>query len=361
LIGGGRAYGRPQSFPGTFPYLYRNDGGGSFSEVAAAAGLQVRDRLTGERLAKSLGVTFADLDHDGWIDILVANDTVQNFLFHNQRDGTFNEVGAVSGLAFDVDGNARGAMGIDVAQFRNDDSLGVAIGNFSDEMTALYVTRGTHLSFVDEAVANGLGQRTREQLTFGVFYFDADLDGRLDLFATNGHLENEIHRVRPDQHYEQSPQLFWNRGKSGNPEFVLLTSQECGEDLRRPAVGRGAAYADVDGDGDVDLLMTTAGGSPRLLRNDQQRGHHWLRVRLRGTVSNADAIGAWVEVEVSGMVLRQQVMPTRSYASQVELPLTFGLRGADRIDRLTVSWPDGSTQRIAPPAVDQQIEIEQEL
>jgi enediyne biosynthesis protein E4 len=359
LTGGGRAYGRPQNFPGTFPYLYRNDGNGNFTDVTEEAGLQVRNPATGVPMAKSLGVCFADFDGDGWLDIVVANDTIQNFLFHNQRNGTFREVGAMAGVAFDMDGNARGAMGIDVAPFRNSDALGIAIGNFSNEMTALYVAESHQLVFMDQAISTGLGPNTRLQLTFGVFYFDCDLDGRLDLFAANGHLEDEINRVQPSQTYEQSPQLFWNCGPKSATEFMPMSAEQTGRDFRLPLVGRGATYADIDGDGDLDLLITAVGQPPRLLRNDQSLGHHWLRVKLEGTSSNRDAIGSSVSLQVGDQSIRRQVMPTRSYLSQTELPVTFGLGKTDKIDAITVHWADGSEQIVEIEGVDRLVTVKQ--
>jgi hypothetical protein len=357
LTGGGRAYGRPQNFEGTFPYLYRNDGGGRFTEVAEQAGLHIRNPHTKVPLAKSLGVTFADVDGDGHIDILVANDTVQNFLFHNQRNGTFREIAAESGIAFDMSGNARGAMGIDCARLRPDSVLGVAIGNFANEMTALYVSYGNEMQFMDEAIPTGLGPRTRTSLTFGLFYFDYDLDGRLDLLTANGHLEEDINRVQPSQHYEQPPHLFWNAGAEADTEFLPVTEKESGPDLFKPLVGRGASYADIDGDGDLDALVTATGQPPRLLRNDQQLGHHWLRLKLTGTKSNRDAIGAWIEVELADRTLRRQVMPSRSYLSQVELPVTFGLGPDDHVRRVTVRWPRGATQVVDARQIDRMIEV----
>jgi hypothetical protein len=357
LTGGGRAYGRPQNFEGTFPYLYRNESDGTFRDVAQEAGLHNRNPHTGVPLAKSLGVTFADVDEDGWIDILVANDTVQNFLLRNQGDGTFREIATQTGIAFDMNGNARGAMGIDLARFRGRDVLGVAIGNFANEMTALYVAYGDQMQFMDEAIPTGLGPVTRTSLTFGLFYFDYDLDGRLDLLTANGHLEEDINRVQPSQHYEQPPHLFWNSGPAANTEFLPVSEIQSGPELFKPLVGRGASFADIDGDADLDVLVTATGQSPRLLRNDQKLGRHWLRFKLTGTSSNRDAIGAWIEVDLKDQTLCRQVMPSRSYLSQVELPLTFGLGSEDKVRRVTIHWPRGNKQQINVDGVDQLIEV----
>ncbi|WP_068137464.1 CRTAC1 family protein [Roseimaritima ulvae] len=355
LVGGGRAYGRPQNFEGTFPYLYRNDGKGRFTDVSEGAGVQIRNAATGVPLAKSLGLAFCDFDGNGALDVVLANDTVQNLLLQNDGQGRFSDVGTLTGIAFDQTGNARGAMGVDVAALRDRQSLGVAIGNFSNEMTALYVTRAGEMNFYDEAVSTGLGPSTRLLLTFGVVYLDYDLDGRSDLLCANGHLEEDINRVQPSQHYEQPPQLFWNAGPQQGTEFLPVDEQQVGADLLEPMVGRGATYADIDNDGDLDILLTASGRRPRLLRNDQQLQHHWLRLQLvgNGESCNRDAIGSWVEVTAGGQVQRKQVMPTRSYLSQVELPLTFGLDDADAVEKVTVTWSDGSQQELQDLQVDQ--------
>ncbi len=365
LTGGGRAYGRPQNFEGTFPYLFRNEGNGQFTEVAGPAGLQRRNPATQVPMAKSLGVVFADFDMDGLIDLVVANDTVQNFLFHNRGDGTFEEIGAAAGVAYDTSGNARGAMGIDAACFRNNAAMGIAIGNFANEMTALYVSKGNEMQFMDEAISSGLGPNTRLELTFGVFFFDYDLDGRLDLFAANGHLEEDINRVQPSQHYEQSPQLFWNCGDQQDTEFMPVPQQYCGADLLKPMVGRGAGFADIDSDGDLDVLIMGVGQEPRLLRNDLQLENNWIRFRLIGTKCNRNAIGSWIELPLDNNTIRRQVMPTRSYLSQCEQPVTIGLGqlDANQLDQLKlaiVHWPDGTEQAVDLSGLNRSYDVRQE-
>jgi hypothetical protein len=353
LVGGGRAYGRPQNFGGTFCTLYRNEGEGKFSDVSEASGIQVANPDTKVAAGKSLGLAFADFDADGWLDVVVANDTVGNFLFHNQQNGKFENVAELSGVAYDTNGLARGAMGIDVAWFRNNNEVGIAIGNFSNEPTALYVSQGKRLQFRDDAVSNGLGPATRLELKFGLFFFDADLDGRLDLFTANGHLEEDINRVQVTQFYAQPPHFFWNGGAQEKVEFVQVPKDKCGEELMKPMVGRGAAYADIDGDGDLDILVTASGGPARLLRNDQKSDHHWLRLKLIGKTPNTDAIGAMVELRQGENTQRRLVSPTRSYLSQCELPVTFGLGAAGDIEKVVIRWPTGKEQEVSGLKVDQ--------
>src|SRR5437870_1937863 len=347
-----RAYGQPNNFEGAFPRLYHNEGNGHFADVSAQSGIQVKNPSTGVPAAKSLGVAPVDLDADGWIDLVVANDTVPNFVFLNQRNGAFKEIGAVSGVAFDSVGNARGAMGIDAAHYRNDDKLGIAIGNFANEMTALYVAQNAPTNFLDAAITEGIGPDSRRLLKFGIFFFDYDLDGWLDLLSVNGHLEEEIHKIQASQQYRQPAQLFWNAGSTTRSGFLLVRPEQCGPDIFQPIVGRGSAYADIDGDGDLDVVLTQVNGPPLLLRNDQKLGHHWLRLKLVGTKCNRDAIGGWVKVRLGNQTLSRQVMPTRSYLSQSELPVTVGLGNAQRPDAVTVIWPDGAEEKVDTVRVD---------
>ena len=356
LAGVGRAYGPPQEYAGSFSYLYRNNGDGTFDDVSESSGIQIRNPATGVPVGKALALAPMDVDQDGWLDLFIANDTVRNFFFHNNGDGTFEETGEMFGLAYGPDGNATGAMGVDGGYYRNDRRVGFMIGNFANEMTSVYVSQDDPSLFVDDAIGEGIGAPSRRALTFGLFLFDYDLDGRLDMLQTNGHIEDQINRVDPSQTYGQAAQLFWNGGPGRN-KFVPVAPQTVG-DLNRKIVGRAAAYADIDEDGDLDVALTQTGGPPLVLRNDQDLGHHWLRVRLTGRSPGDNVIGSWIELTAGGFTQRRQVMPTRSYLSQVELPVTFGLGTADRIDELKVIWPDGTEQSVLDVAVDQVVEIE---
>ncbi len=361
LNGRDRAYGPPTNYQGEHSQLYRNQGDGTFRDISEEAGVRPVNPATGLPLSKALALAFADFEQNGLLDIFVANDTTQNFLFRNNGDGTFDEIGLRSGVAFAGDGSVTGAMGIDAAHFRNDDHIAVGIGNFSNEMTSFYVSSGATTRFTDDATIEGIGSPTRIALTFGLFFFDFDLNGRLDLFQTNGHIEDTINQIQSSQHYRQPAQLFWNAGPEHASTYVEIARDRIG-DLATPIVGRGAAYADIDGDGDLDIVLTQIDGPALLLRNDRENDHHWLRIRLIGTTANRDAIGAQVELTVDGLTQRRTVMPTRSYLSQVELPITFGLgaHDLDAIESLQIIWPGGQLQEVPVEEINTTLVVEQE-
>jgi hypothetical protein len=340
LTGIGRAYGPPTDFAGTDSYLYRNDHS-VFTDVSMEAGIRVA-QANGDPIGKALAVHPTDVNGDGWLDLVVANDTVRNFLFVNQRNGRFVESGIHYGLAYDTGGLATGAMGIDAAHFANDERVAIAIGNFANEMSSFYVSRSPDPYFTDDAIVAGIGANSRQVLTFGLAFIDMDLDGRLDLVTANGHVEPEINRVQSSQHFAQPLQLFWNCGPQCTRPYQLVSLNGEGQGTR--LVGRGATYADIDGDGDQDLLITQAGGRPVLLRNDHLAGNNWLTVRLRSNPPNVHAIGASVTLRASGSRQQRAVMTARSYLSQTALPLSFGLGAASRVDDVTVVWPDGTLE-----------------
>lgn len=337
LSGHGRAYGPPKYFQGTDSVLYRGNGDGTFTNVTAKAGIQVRDER-GRPAGKSLGVIACDVDDDGWVDIVVANDTVRNFFFHNKGDGTFVEKGQETGIAY-AEGTARGAMGIDWGEYRPG-QVAIVIGNFANEPnTLLRLDPSGRLLFADVALIEGIYGPSRIVLKFGLFFFDFDLDGRLDLLTCNGHLEPLISKVQAGQSYEQPVQLYWNTG--GKRSFEPVTAKQCGQNLFEPIVGRSCAYLDMDDDGDLDVVLTENAGPARVFRNDNALGHKWVRLHLTGdgTTVNRDALGARVTLTAGGKTYRRDVLAARGYLSQSEHALTFGLGNADKIDRVEVRWP----------------------
>ncbi len=332
LDGKNKSYCTPEAYRGETCWLFRNRGNGTFEDVTAASGIF-------DTSSKSLGVAMLDFDQDGWPDLFVANDTQPNKLYRNLRNGKFKDVAVEAGLAFSADGKARAGMGVDVGDFENSGRPGIAITNFDNEMVGLYRSPSAG-QFDDVSLAAGVGGPSKTTLGFGCGFADLDLDGRLDLIIANGHIDDTVRNIRGNVGYAQPPHLFLNIGK-GKFQDVVSTS---GGDFAAPRVGRGLAFADFDRDGDVDLLLTTNNGPAYLFRNDLENGNRFLRLHLTGTKSNRDAIGAVVRIYHGGETQMRTVRAGSSYLSQSELPLTFGVGKADRIDRLTVEWPSGASQ-----------------
>jgi hypothetical protein len=350
LDGKTKSYCTPEAYKGQSTTLFHNAGNGKFEDVTAKAGVS-------DASAKGLGIALLDYNGDGWIDVFVANDTQPNRLYENQKNGTFKDVAVAAGVAFNEAGKARAGMGVDAADYDGSGRQSLVIGNFSNEMIALYRNEGTGL-FTDEAPASAIGKTSMLTLTFGCFFFDYDLDGRLDIFAANGHVADDIAVAQPRVTYAQAPHLFRN---TGSKPFAAVTPGS-GAALQQKIVARGAAYGDLDGDGDLDLVITTNHGPARVLRNDGGEKNQHLRVTLvGGAKSNRDAIGAFARVtSANGTSPWMMVRTGSSYLSQSELPLTFGLGSAAKVTRIDIKWPDGSTDAIDAGAdAGQTITIEQ--
>ena len=344
LDGKSKSYCTPESYKGASPRLYRNLGDGKFEDATRRTGLL-------DPSSKALGVAVLDYDGDGWPDLFVANDTQPNRLYHNKR-GAFEDVATTAGVAFNEAGVARAGMGVDAADYDGSGRPSLIIGNFSNEMMALYTNHGNGL-FIDDAPRSTIGRATRLSLTFACFFFDYDLDGWPDIFTANGHVADDVESIQSAVRYAQPAHLFRNLGKG---QFENA-STAAGAAIQKRVVARGAAYADYDSDGDLDLAITANNGPARLLRNQGRTGRNRLRVRLEGVASNRDGIGAVVRVTAGGRTRWSMVRSGSSYLSQSELPLTFGLDRAAAAEQLEVIWPSGRREAIGAVPANQSVTI----
>jgi enediyne biosynthesis protein E4 len=348
LDGKSKSYCTPESYKGTSARLWHNRGDGTFEDVTQKAGL-------GEPTSKTMGIAVLDYDNDGWTDLLFSNDTQPNKLYRNNGNGTFSEKGVIAGVAFSEDGVARAGMGVDAADYDHSGFPSVMITNFSNQMLSLYHNEGKGL-FVDEAPQSAIGRATLLTLGFGCFFFDYDLDGWPDIFVANGHIDPEIQKVQANVKYAMPPHLFRNLGKGKFEEVTNLM----GNAFAAPRVGRGAAYADFNNDGRLDLLLATNAGPVYLFRNEAQAGtaaNHSLRIKLVGTKSNHDGIGAVVRLTSNGETQTEMLRSGSSYLSSSELVLTFGLGAREKADAVEIRWPSGQVDHLSGVAAGQTIVV----
>jgi enediyne biosynthesis protein E4 len=346
LDGAHKSYCTPESYKGASARVWHNLGGGKFEDATQKSGLS-------DPTSKSLGVAILDYNGDGWPDILLANDTQPNKLYLNKQNGTFEERAVAAGIAFSEDGVARAGMGVDAGDYDRSGRPSLIITNFANQMISLYHNEGNGL-FVDEAPRSEVGRNTLVTLGFGCFFFDYDNDGWPDIFVADGHIENEIERVQKRVSYAEPPHLFRNLGAG---KFQEVTTQ-MGPAFASPKVARGAAYADIDNDGALDVLVTTNGWRAWLFHNEGGTNHS-LRVKLVGTKSNRDGIGAVVRVTSAGAKQWQMLRSGSSYLSQSELVLTFGLGTATKADSIEIQWPSGQVDKLPGLASDQTVTVEE--
>ena len=345
LDGAHKSYCTPESYKGTSARLWHNLGG-KFEDATQKAGFY-------DPTSKSLGVAILDYNNDGWPDILIANDTQPNKLYLNKKNGTFEERAISAGIAFSEDGIARAGMGVDAADYDRSGHASLIITSFSNQMLSLYHNEGNGL-FVDEAPRSEVGRATLVTLGFGCFFFDYDNDGWLDILVADGHIENEIERVQKRVSYAEPPHLFRNLGSGKFEE----TTTKVGPALAAPKVARGAAYADINNDGALDILLTTNGGPVHLYRS-QGVANQSLRVKFAGTKSNRDGIGAIVRVTAGSDKYWLMMKSGSSYLSQSELVLTFGLGSKTKADSVEVQWPSGQVDKLSNVNAGQTVTIEE--
>jgi hypothetical protein len=328
----------PRPLPGAADALYRNAGNGRFIDVSRAAGVDDPGHY-------GFGVMFTDLDDDGWPDIFVANDSVPNLFFRNRGNGTFEEQGLISGLAVSDSGREQAAMGVSVGDLNDDGRLDLVQTNFAQDYTTVYTSEGDGL-FRDRSRQTGMLATLGPNLGWGVGLVDIDNDGQLDLFIANGHVYPDVSRTGTST-YAQKNQLLMNTGQGR----LRRVTTDAGGGLSIEKSSRGAAFGDYDNDGDIDLLIVNMDDRPTLLRNDTDGGH-WITLRLIGTRSNRDAIGARVTIHSAGRQRLSVVRSGGSYISHDDMRVHFGLGAAASVDRLTIRWPSGQVDTVNAVAAD---------
>jgi hypothetical protein len=343
LDGTSKSYCTADAYKGTASHLFHNLGHGHFADVTQKAGLN-------NNTSKSLGVLIFDYNGDTWPDIFLANDTQPNKLYRNNGNGTFTEVGLQAGVAYGEDGTARGAMGVDAADYDHSGRPHVLIGNFANQMLGLYHNEGNGF-FVDVAPSSLIGRASLFSLTFAAFFFDYDLDGWPDIFAANGHIEPEISKAQPTVQYREPPLMFHNLG-GGKFENA---SNDLGPDFSKPIVARGAAYADFDHDGDLDIVINNNEGPALLYRNDGGNQNNWIAFHLIGEQSNRSALGAVIRIGNQW----QTVHSGSSYCSQSDLDLTFGLARTQAWQSVSIEWPSGIKQKFTNLAPNRKVTIDE--
>ena len=334
LDGKNKSYCTPESYKGATARLWHNLGNGKFEDATEKAHFF-------DNTSKSLGVAILDYNGDGWPDIVLANDTQPNKLYLNKKDGTFEEKAVPAGIAFSEDGVARAGMGVDAADYDRSGRPSLIITNFANQMLSLYHNEGNGL-FVDEAPSSEVGRATLVTLGFGCFFFDYDNDGWPDILVADGHIEDQIEKVQKRVSYAEPPHVFRNLGGG---KFVE-TTPSLGAAFGSPKVARGAAYADIDNEGVLDVLMTTNGGRAYLFHTEGVTNHS-LRIQLEGRKSNRDGIGAVITVISGGDKQWKMVRSGSSYLSQSELVATFGLGQKTRADSIAIQWPSGQVDKLS--------------
>jgi hypothetical protein len=344
---GMRSYCHPDDFRGQPPTLYHNNGDGTFTDVSKPSGV-------GMKGSNGLGIVTFDYDNDGWQDIFIANDHLPNFLFHNNRDGTFREIGYESGVAVSADGQFEAGMGADAAETMPPGRLDIAVTHLDMQLARVYRNLGDG-TFEDATFRSRIGYATFHMSGFGTKFFDYDNDGARDLFMANGHVLDNIERYHSDTRYAEPKLMFRNTGQG----IFENVSDKLGADFLVPRVSRGAAIADYDNDGDLDILISNNGQAPQLLRNDGGNANHWLQLFLIGTKSNRDGVGARVKVSSGELVLHDQRKGGMSYQSAQDPRLHFGLGERATVDAVEIIWPSGTLTKLATLKSNQIITVKE--